>query len=122
MSSGDFKSQQNGVRLPSATFEGSCNRNLLETWLLLRLIPQLEPGDIIILDNASFHQGERIREILEESYTRCREDILSTILYINYYCTFNILNYWTYFYSRLTDVIRDRVETKKPKKKTALLW
>lgn len=28
------------------------------------LIFRLEPGDIIILDNATFHQGESIREIL----------------------------------------------------------
>jgi len=31
------------------------------------LIPQLESGDIIILDNATFHQGERSREIVEEA-------------------------------------------------------
>jgi transposase len=31
------------------------------------LIPQLEMGDIIILDNATFHKGESIKEIVEES-------------------------------------------------------
>jgi transposase len=31
------------------------------------LIPKLNPGDIIILDNASFHKGETIREIVEEA-------------------------------------------------------
>jgi len=29
------------------------------------LLPQLEPEDIIIIDNASFHQGESIKEIIE---------------------------------------------------------
>jgi transposase len=29
------------------------------------LLPQREPGDIIIIDNASFHQGESIKEIVE---------------------------------------------------------
>lgn len=49
------------------TFEGCCNRDLFETWLEKNLIPQLKPGDIIILDNASFHKGESIREIIEEA-------------------------------------------------------
>jgi transposase len=49
------------------TFEGSCHRNLFETWLVVCLIPKLQPGDIIILDNASFHKGETIREIVSEA-------------------------------------------------------
>ena len=47
------------------TFEGSCNRDLFETWLDQSLIPQLEPGDIIIIDNATFHKGQSIREMVE---------------------------------------------------------
>lgn len=31
------------------------------------MLPQLKPGDIIIIDNASFHKGEYIREIVEEA-------------------------------------------------------
>lgn len=49
------------------TFEGSCNRDLFEAWLSEKLIPQLKSGDIIILDNATFHKGEVIREIVEEA-------------------------------------------------------
>ncbi len=49
------------------TFEGCCNRDLFEAWLKKCLIPQLQPGDIIIIDNASFHKGEHIREIIEEA-------------------------------------------------------
>jgi transposase len=48
------------------TIEGSCNRDLFEAWLAKSLIPKLNPGDIIILDNASFHR-ETIREIVEEA-------------------------------------------------------
>ena len=36
---------------------GCCNRDLFEAWLSQSLIPQLEPGDIIIVDNATFHKG-----------------------------------------------------------------
>jgi DDE superfamily endonuclease len=46
------------------TFEGSCNRDLFETWLAC-LIPQLTPGDIIIIDNAMLHQGAMIQELVE---------------------------------------------------------
>lgn len=49
------------------TFEGSCNRGLFETWLTECLIPQLTPGDIIIIDNATFHKGEAIKKIVEEA-------------------------------------------------------
>ena len=27
------------------------------------LIPQLQPGNIVIIDNATFHQGQNIREL-----------------------------------------------------------
>lgn len=47
------------------TFEGSCNRDLFETWLANCLIPQLNPGDVIIIDNATFHQGAMIQELVE---------------------------------------------------------
>ncbi len=56
-----------GQLLAPLTCEGSCNRDLFETWLKNCLLPQLEPGDIIIIDNASFHQGESIKEIVEEA-------------------------------------------------------
>ena len=49
------------------TFEGCCNRDLFEVWLSQSLIPQLEPGDIIIVDNATFHKGESIRELVEDA-------------------------------------------------------
>lgn len=58
---------KNEKLLATLTFEGSCNRNLFETWLKDCLINKLEPGDIIVIDNASFHQGEHIRKIVEEA-------------------------------------------------------
>lgn len=58
---------KNEKLLATLTFEGACNRNLFEIWLKDCLINKLEPGDIIIIDNASFHQGEHIRKIVEEA-------------------------------------------------------
>lgn len=53
--------------LAPLTFIGSCNRNLFEAWLTKCLIPQLIPGDIIIIDNATFHKGEAIIQLIAEA-------------------------------------------------------
>ena len=31
------------------------------------LLPQLKPGDIIVIDNATFHKGQSIREIAQDA-------------------------------------------------------
>lgn len=49
------------------TFEGSCNRDLLEVWLRDSLLPQLNAGDVIVMDNASFHKGQVIEELVSEA-------------------------------------------------------
>ena len=46
------------------TIEGACNRIVFETWLETCLIPTLKPGDCVILDNATFHHGGRIAELI----------------------------------------------------------
>lgn len=49
------------------TFEGSCNRDLFEMWLEKCLLQQLQPGDVIVIDNASFHRSQTIDEIVAEA-------------------------------------------------------
>jgi transposase len=46
------------------TFAGACNRDLFEMWLKQCLVPQLKPGDVIVIDNASFHHSQSIEEIV----------------------------------------------------------
>lgn len=46
------------------TFEGMCDSALVEAWFQEQLAPLLEPGQVVILDNASFHRMGRLREIL----------------------------------------------------------
>jgi transposase len=46
------------------TFEGNCDRSLFETWLEKILLPELKPGQTVILDNASWHKGGRIEAII----------------------------------------------------------
>ena len=60
------------------TVEGSCpkglaprrNRTVLETWLEKCLIPALQPGQVVIMDNATFHKGGRIQELIESAGCR----------------------------------------------------
>lgn len=49
------------------TFAGCCNRDLFELWLEECLLPQLKPGDVIVIDNASFHHGQAIEEIVAQA-------------------------------------------------------
>jgi hypothetical protein len=65
------------------TVEGICNRTVferegcwgnpsipnrvVETWLERCLIPALEPGQVVIMDNATFHKGGRIQELIESA-------------------------------------------------------
>ena len=46
------------------TFIGCCNRDLFEVWLEKCLLPQLQPGDAIVIDNASFHHAQSIEDIV----------------------------------------------------------
>jgi transposase len=51
--------------LASFTVAGSCNRDVFETWLEKCLIPELKPGQKLVLDNATFHKGGRIEELVK---------------------------------------------------------
>nr|MBA3751520.1 IS630 family transposase [Candidatus Dependentiae bacterium] len=48
-------------------FEGSCNREVFETYLLKVLLPVLKPGQTIIMDNASFHKNGKIKALIESA-------------------------------------------------------
>ena len=49
------------------TVEGACNRTVFETWLETCLIPNLTPGQIVIMDNATFHKGGRIKQLIQDA-------------------------------------------------------
>ncbi|MDF5709273.1 MAG: IS630 family transposase [Nostoc sp. S4] len=54
----------NGRLFAPFTVEGTCNRDVFETWLQTCLLPLLKPGQIVIADNATFHRGGRIQELI----------------------------------------------------------
>ena len=48
-------------------FKGTCNSDLFNVWLKEMLIPSLRPGQVLILDNASFHRSEKTRTLVENA-------------------------------------------------------
>lgn len=48
-------------------FTGTCDTVLFNFWLEQFLSPQLKPGQIVILDNASFHKSEKSKTIIKEA-------------------------------------------------------
>ena len=56
-----------GKLIAPLTWYGSCNRAVFEQWLSDKLVPELKAGQTVILDNASFHKSEKIREIIESA-------------------------------------------------------
>ena len=46
-------------------FEGTCDTDLFNVWLKQELLPSLTPGQVLILDNASFHKSVATRKLVE---------------------------------------------------------
>lgn len=46
-------------------FEGTCNTDVLNVWLKQELLPMLTPGQVLILDNASFHKSATTQKLVE---------------------------------------------------------
>jgi transposase len=53
-----------GHVLAPLTFEGYCDSALIEAWFEQFLCKELRAGQVVILDNASFHRHERLRQLL----------------------------------------------------------
>lgn len=42
------------------------NSRRFETWIQTQLVPKLQPGDVVILDNVAFHKSERAAELVRK--------------------------------------------------------
>ena len=92
------------------TVESSCNRTVVEIWLETCLIPLLSPGQVVVMDNATFHKGGNIEQLIEEA--GCQ------LLYLPAYSPdFNkIEQCWSWLKSRIRkqlnqfDCLRDAME------------
>ena len=52
--------------------DGAINRAAFETYVERVLVPELRPGDIVIMDNLSSHKGPRTRALIEAAGARLR--------------------------------------------------
>jgi transposase len=55
-----------GKVLAPFTFQGYCDRHVIEIWFRLFLLPVLRPGQVVILDNASFHCKASLQKLLQQ--------------------------------------------------------
>lgn len=47
--------------------DGPINREAFETYVEKVLVPDLRPGDVVIMDNLSSHKGNKVRAMIEEA-------------------------------------------------------
>ena len=52
--------------------DGPINRNAFETYIAKVLIPELRPGDVVIMDNLSSHKGPAVRAMIEAAGAELR--------------------------------------------------
>ena len=48
-------------------YTGTCNTSLFNMWLEKICIPELKPGQVVILDNASFHKSKTSIEMIKRA-------------------------------------------------------
>ncbi len=48
-------------------FQGTCNTKLFDYWIEHFLIPELKPGQVVIMDNATFHKSRKTQELIEQA-------------------------------------------------------
>ena len=48
-------------------FEGTCDTDTFNLWLEQQLVPGLEPGMVVVLDNAAFHKSPATKEIIQKA-------------------------------------------------------
>lgn len=72
--SGKYKQRTNIVAgivnnkvIAPCVFKGSCNTELFNKWIEEFLIKELRTGQIVIMDNASFHKSKKTRELIEQA-------------------------------------------------------
>ena len=53
--------------LAPMTFKGHCNTALFEAWVEQFLVPELQPEQVVVLDNASFHKSQQTQKLIEKA-------------------------------------------------------
>ncbi len=58
--------QRGNKWLAPMLFDFACNSSVIDSWLENILLPALKKPSVIVMDNASFHKKDEIRQLLEE--------------------------------------------------------
>lgn len=62
--------QRDGQILSPFCYRGTCNTDLFNVWVRDFLIPELQPGQVVIMDNATFHKALETKRLIEEAGCR----------------------------------------------------
>jgi len=82
-------------------FQGTCNLLLFNKWVEEFLVPELKAGQIVILDNASFHKSQTAKEMIEQA--GCKMLFLPP-----YSPDLNpIEKFWSWFKSKVRSIIHN---------------
>jgi len=77
---------QGKIKAP-CVLEGYWDRSFFEGWVEKFLLLKLEPGQVVILDNAAFHKGEKVRKLIENAG--------GSLIYLPPYSSdFNPIEHW----------------------------
>ena len=57
----------NGVLLTVSMFSSTINTEIFNAWVAQDLIPKLPPRSVRVMDNASFHKGVSMVQLVENS-------------------------------------------------------
>ena len=55
----------NGSIIAPLVFEGYCNKDIFEAYVRDMRVPELRPGQIVVMDNISFHKTATVKELIE---------------------------------------------------------
>lgn len=82
-------------------FQGTCNTALFDMWIETLLVPALKPGQVVVLDNATFHKSEKTRKLIENA--GC------TLLFLPPYSPdLNpIEKFWAWFKAKIRNLIKN---------------
>lgn len=60
----------NNKSIAPMIFNGSCNTKLFEAWVEQFLIKELKLGQVVIMENATFHRSQGTRDLIESVHCR----------------------------------------------------
>ncbi len=51
-------------------YRGTCDTTLFNLWVKDFLLPELKPGQVVIMDNAAFHKSQETKQLIEAAGCR----------------------------------------------------